>query len=202
MDKAKITLSEKEAGLVVNADWILTKNQILQKVKLILETVQLQQQEFLKNYSTLLPAEVAAIPPKISRGENYKGLPWLVLDHPRYFGKEDHFAIRSLFWWGHFFSITLHLTGTYKKNYEKKIAAAFSLLKEDYFIGTGDDLWEHHFEDGNYLPLHDIDEKYFNKTISDKSFIKLARRFSLKQWNDTGDNLFISFRQLLLWLND
>ena len=95
-----------------------------------------------------------AIPPKISKGENYKGLPYLVLDYPRYFGKDDHFAIRSMFWWGNFFSITLHLSGIYKKMYENKIEASFTLLKEEsFFIGISDDQWEHHFETSNYLPL-------------------------------------------------
>ena len=63
--------------------------------------------------------------PKISKGENYKGLPWLVLDYPRYFNKEDIFAIRTLFWWGNFFSITLHISGKYKMRYEKKIIDSF-----------------------------------------------------------------------------
>ena len=56
MDKAKIRLSAKEAELVANADWILTKNHILQKVKSILEGLQLQQQQFLKSHHSLLPA--------------------------------------------------------------------------------------------------------------------------------------------------
>jgi hypothetical protein len=203
MDKAKIMLSAKETQLVGNADWILTKNQILQKVKLILEDVQSKQQDFFKDQPSILPAEVIAIPPKISRGENYKGLPWLVLDHPRYFGKEDHFAVRSMFWWGNFFSITLHLAGTYKRNYERKAVAGFPLLKDEaFYIGVGADLWEHHFETDNYLPLKDMNEESFKAHVAHRPFIKLAKKLSFEQWNETGDNLFISFRRLMLWLAD
>jgi hypothetical protein len=203
MDKAKIRLSAKEAELIANADWILTKNHILQKVKYILEELQSQQQQFLRSHSSILPAEVIAIAPKISRGENYKGLPYLVLDHPRYFGKGDHFAIRSMFWWGNFFSVTLHLSGSYKKKYAHKIEASFISLKENsFFIGASEDQWEHHFETGNYLPLKEMNETNFKTNLTNKDFIKLAQRFSLEQWDDAGDILFRSFCQLIGWLTN
>jgi hypothetical protein len=202
MDKAKIRLSAKEAELVVNADWILTKNHILQKAKWLLEDLQLEQQGFLKQHLSVLPPEVMAIPPKISKGENYRGLPYLVLDYPRFFGKEDHFAIRSMFWWGNFFSITLHVSGCYKEMYENKIQTSFTLLKnENFFIAVSDDQWEHHFETGNYLPLKEMNKAEFENYISNKEFIKLAKRIPLGQWNDSGDILFTSFRQLIQWLS-
>jgi len=202
MDKAKIRLSAKEAELVVNADWILTKNHILQKAKWLLEDLQLEQQGFLKQYSSLLPPEVMAIPPKISKGENYKGLPYLVLDHPRFFGKEDHFAIRSMFWWGNFFSITLHVSGGYREKYKNKIQKSFTLLKEEnFFIAVSDDQWEHHFETANYLPLKEMNDAEFENYISNKEFIKLAKPIPLGQWDSAGDILFTSFRQLIQWLS-
>ena len=64
-----------------------------------------------------LPEEVLIQSPKISRGENYNGLPYVMLDYPRCFGKEDVFAMRTMFWWGNFFSITWHLKGKYSKEY-------------------------------------------------------------------------------------
>jgi hypothetical protein len=202
MDKAKIRLSAKEAELVANADWILTKNHILQKVKYILEDLQSQQQLFLRSHAEILPAEVMATSPKISRGENYKGLPYLVLDHPRYFGKNDHFAIRSMFWWGNFFSVTLHLSGSYKKMYEHKIETSFISLKENsFFTGVSNEQWEHHFETNNYLPLKEMNETDFKTNLTNKDFIKLAQRFSFEKWEDAGDILFTSFCQLIGWLN-
>ncbi|MEI9808974.1 MAG: hypothetical protein WDO16_14545 [Bacteroidota bacterium] len=97
--------------------------------------MQSDQQQFLQPYITVLPPEVIKISPKISKGENYKGLPYLVLDYPRYFEKDNHFAVRSMFWWGNFFSSTLHLSGIYKKKYTSAIEASFTQLQEnDFFI--------------------------------------------------------------------
>ena len=201
MDKAKLRLSAKETELVSNADWILTKNEILHKVKWMLAEVQSQQQQFLNTTTATLPPELLSIPPKISKGENYKGLPYLVLDYPRYFGKDDHFAIRSMFWWGNFFSITLHLSGVYKKMYEPKLEKAFPLLKaESFFIGINNDQWEHHFEKSNYLPADEMNETVFKNYINDKSFIKLAKKIPLDQWNDAGDILFVSFCKIIGWV--
>ena len=113
MDRTKIRLSQEEEELVATADWILTKNRVIQKINQLLSNVQTSQQQFLQTCTTL-EKEVLASSPKISKGENYKGLPWLVLDYPRSFNKEEVFAIRTLFWWGNFFSVTLHLSGKYK----------------------------------------------------------------------------------------
>ena len=84
MDATKIRLSAKEAELIANADWILTKNEILKKVKHLLEELMKEQQKHIRSCHGL-PAEILVPPPKISKGENYRGLPYLVLDHPRYF---------------------------------------------------------------------------------------------------------------------
>ena len=66
---------------------------------------------------------------KISKGENM-GLPWVMLDYPRLFGQEDVLAIRTMFWWGHCFSVTLHLKGRY-------YGAYLPLLRERGGIGGG-----------------------------------------------------------------
>src|SRR5437868_9189391 len=100
MDEAKIRLSQKEMELITNADWILTKNHVLKKTWQLLEELQQRQQKMMRSYEQQLPAEITNTIPKISRGENYKGLPYLILDHPRIFEKGNTFAIRSMFWWG------------------------------------------------------------------------------------------------------
>ncbi|MEO5564575.1 MAG: hypothetical protein ABIR18_14105 [Chitinophagaceae bacterium] len=202
MDATKIRLSTEEAALVMRSDWILTKNRILQKVKQLLEMIQDEEQEYLATYS-FLPEEVSIIGPKISKGENYKGLPYLVLDLPRYFNKDHIFAIRTLFWWGHFFSTTLQLSGNYKTLLENKIIAAFKQLsKDDYFICINEDPWEHHFEAGNFVPLNALSLKQFEKIIRTHPFLKLSKKIPLTQWNNVRENVTQVFRQFLTIAGD
>jgi len=202
MDRTKIRLSPEEEALVATADWILTKNNVLQKIRQLLLVLQHGQQDLLLPVNSL-PEEVLKSSPKISRGENYKGLPWLVLDYPRFFNKEEVFAIRTLFWWGNFFSITLHLAGNYKTKYETKIIDSFeSLQKENFSVCINEDQWEHHFETSNYLPVHDLTGSQFSEIIVKRSFIKLAKKIPLEQWNDVEKKLLDIFGQLINSLKD
>jgi hypothetical protein len=201
MDKANLRLSPKEAELMLNADWILTKNAILQKIKTALEHLQSRQQEMLRGIRPILPAEVIAVSPKVSKGENYRGLPYLILDYPRYFAGDDHFAIRSLFWWGNFFSITLHLSGRYKSIYEAAIVSSYSSMKEEgFFICTNEELWEHHFEAGNYASIDEMDMNNFKEKVDNSEFIKLAKRFPLEEWDTIEERLMTSYRKMINWL--
>lgn len=196
MDTTKIRLSPQEATLIRQADWILTKNSIIQKTKQLLAALQTEQHHLLKSYLSLLPEEIINSSPKISKGENYKGLPYLVLDFPRYFNKEDSFVIRMFFWWGNFFSATLHLSGMYKKQYEEKIIGSFESLKTRGFsICINEDQWEHHFETTNYLPLHTLTIYQFEEITGKRSFIKLSKKIPLSQWHNAQKKLLEIFGQ-------
>ncbi len=196
MNEAKIRLSAKEMELATNADWILTKNEILKKAKHVLEAVMEEQLKIIPFFKNL-PAEIVNSSPKISRGENYKGLPYLVLDHPRYFANENVFAIRTIFWWGNFFSTTLHLSGQYKKRYELALSSSWSSLKENFYCCINDDPWEHHFEKDNYVAVSELNEMAFKKIIDERSFIKFARKHSLREWDNAVKNLTADFKLLL-----
>lgn len=175
--ETKIQLLPFEIELLSNADLILTKNAILQKLKHFLEDVQIKQQAFIEKKISKLPEEVFNISPKISRGENYKGLPWLVLDHPRHFEKENAFAIRTMFWWGNFFSVTLHLSGKYKKMLQKKILKNMDRSNQpEIYLCVGNKEWEHHFEVSNYKKINDLTGAEIKNIIEEKPFLKLATR--------------------------
>jgi hypothetical protein len=198
MDTTKIRLSPEEASLVTKADWILTKNGIIEKAKQLLAALQREQQSILASVKEQLPVEITGTSPKISKGENYKGLPYLVLDYPRYFNKKDVCAIRTLFWWGNFFSTTLHLSGDCKNRYIQNINASFEFLKNnDFSICINTDEWEHHFEITNYLPLHALNAMAFQEITMQGAFIKLSKKISLTEWDEAGENLLETFDQLL-----
>ena len=180
MQQTKIQLLPAEMELVSSPAIILTKNAILQKIKSFLEEIQLKQQDIIREYSLQLPEEILKISPKISRGENYKGLPWLVLDHPRHFEHNNIFAIRTMFWWGNFFSITLHLSGINKNQFLKKIAPAISLLADnDFYIYAGQQEWEHDFDSNTYKKLSLLPISELEKIFSGNNFLKLAIRFPI-----------------------
>lgn len=198
MDAAKIQLSAEESTLVQNADWLLTKNNIIDKVVLLFSELTPSMQQILHELKQPLPVTVADVSPKISKGEKYEGLPWVMLDFPRVFGKEDTWAIRTMFWWGHFFSITLHLKGKYKQQYQTVLMENMPLLKQhEFYICIADDEWRHHFSEDNYTPLHHLDESAIATMLSRNDFCKLSAKISLARWNLVNGKLLQLFQVLL-----
>jgi hypothetical protein len=201
MNQAKIRLSPTEMELVNDADLILTKNAILKKVNQLLGNLQAKQQEVVRLQARGLPEKVSGTSPKISKGENYKGLPYLILDYPRYFNHENILAVRTMFWWGNFFSVTLHLSGDTKKEAEEKLIASFQTLREKgFFCYRNEDQWEHHFENENYRLLSEMSKNDFEKAVREKPFIKIANKISLQKWDDAEEILQGYFEEIIAML--
>jgi hypothetical protein len=205
MSNAKVRLSTKEQELVMNADWILTKNAVIQKLYSFFGETSEQFQLMIQQNPALANETACAIAPKISKGENYEGLPWVMLDYPRYFKGSDVFAIRCFFWWGNEMSITLQLSGKFKTFYSNAIQQYFHLRNgnphptHEWFIGINiEDPWQHHFRPDNYRRAAEINPAL----IAQLPFIKLAKKIPLDEWDDMEFFLQETFKDILLLLGN
>lgn len=198
MDEAKIQFSPAEMELMNNAGIILTKNRVLQKIRLLLEGVQEEMVHRVYRESAFSGHDIFQAPPKISKGENYLGLPYLVLDYPRHFNSVNIFTIRTLFWWGNTFSSTLHLSGDQKEAFLPAIEQAYTLLKgQQYSIGLNEDPWQHHFEEDNYRPIADIDQDSFIQYCRQYDHLKIAKQWPLWDAHFVNEDLVESWRLFL-----
>ena len=198
---AKILLSPQEMELVNNTDWILTKHIITKKVFEMFGDLSRIISEEIKPYHYLFPENIKHQSGKISKGENYQLLPYVMLDYPSFFWKNRVFAVRTMFWWGNFFSVTLHLSGEHKEKYFSNSADAFLFLqKNSFFICVNDDEWQHHFKDDNYFFAKDISLEQFEK-INEKKFCKISKKIPLIKWNDAEEFIIHSFREIMEFLS-
>src|SRR3954470_3295746 len=182
MDAAKIQLSTEELSLVQNAHLLLTKNTIIEKVYTLFGDIAHQFRDNLTTNPAILLSEVLIPSPKISRGENYGGLPWVMLDYPRLFNRQDTFAIRTFFWWGHFFSVTLHLKGQYKQQFQQNLLTNLPLLaSRQFYLCVSGDEWRHEFEEDNYKPLTQLNSSAIEEILLNNDFLKLSHKISLPQ---------------------
>ncbi|MBS1656160.1 MAG: hypothetical protein JSU05_15005, partial [Bacteroidetes bacterium] len=118
---------------------------------------------------------------------------------PRYFNKEEIFAIRTIFWWGNSFSITLHLSGKYKNQFGKSVLNKLELLSQhDFYYCINNNQWEHHFEKDNYILLSDADLRKANNEIQEKEFMKLACKIPITQLDNTRELLENCYQKVLL----
>ncbi|MBA2499543.1 MAG: hypothetical protein H0V30_07445 [Chitinophagaceae bacterium] len=197
MNETKIRLSEQEMEMVVNAGIILTKNSIIKKAGLLLADLQQSFHTIIQNEQYNLPLELMNSSAKISKGENYEGLPYLILDYPRYFTKPDIFAIRTMFWWGNFFSLTLHLSGKCKFDLASQLQNAYSILQNaGFLVSSGENEWMHHFEKNNYTVMDAGFETEFKIKTEKERFIKLAKQYPLNSWHEVKGLLEKDFKLL------
>lgn len=189
MNDAKLQLSAEEMRLVGDPGWILTKNSIIGKVVGMFaglseewRTAGLRMQDgagIWREEGGLIVG-VPSTEPKISKGENYKGLPYVMLDYPRVFGKEDVLAVRTMFWWGHAFSVTLHLKGKYLDMLLPVIRErAAELSAAGFEVGIAEEEWEHAHTPETYRP-------FWGEPLGEGPlpFLKLSARCGLEHWNE------------------
>jgi hypothetical protein len=177
-DTAKLTLSSGELALAMDKNIILTKKIIIEKAyNLFSEMAKAANIIFAKNlqpFDTILKAI-----PKIYKAENYNSFPYVLMDYPSTFEKENIFTVRTMFWWGNFMSITLHLSGEYKTVFEKKI---LDNREVDFYICVNENQWQHHFEADNYKPFSTLSVAEI-EIIQQRKFIKIALKYELHHWN-------------------
>ena len=193
MEGANLQLSPEEMRLVMEPGWILTKNSILKKVVGLFAALS-------EDYKAVLPFESS---PKISKGENYRGLPYVILDYPRLFGREDVLAIRSFFWWGHSFSVILHLKGTYREQYLPALQQRWAeLAAAGFHVGISEDEWRHEHVPENYRPIvsaGDLADRAAGagELVPGPGFLKLSAACGLDRWEEAHEVLLGLFRVLV-----
>jgi hypothetical protein len=171
--------TEKDLHILEDTDFLLAKSSILKKIYNLLEKTKTRLIKIVEESDFSFPEGTDIVMGKISRGENYKNLPYMVLDYPTLFTNENSFAFRTMFWWGNFFSSTLQLEGRSLNEYRKIIGNNIDkLLDKNIFIGVGETPWEYHYNEDNYLIL----TKDHIKIINNCNFLKLSKNISLSDW--------------------
>jgi hypothetical protein len=217
---AKVRLSAEEMRLVTDPAWILTKNSVMGKV--VGMFAELSAEIRAGGAHRVAPPRRAPssggtepmTEPKISKGENYKGLPWVMLDYPRVFGREDVYAIRIFFLWGHAFSVTLHLKGVYKEMFLPAIRRRHAELEAAGFgMGISDDEWVHEHTEETYGPLRagtgqagavdGTGENAGNEMAGiGRPWLKLSARVGLEHWDEAPERLSALHHLLMEIISD
>lgn len=180
MDRAKIQFSDAEQRLMRDPGVILTKNKVIAGIVQCFAGLQHSLEKHAQAHEILRP--YLAGNAKISKGENYQGLPYVILDYPRLFEGKNIFAVRTMFWWGNFFSMTLHLAGEEKNKYQEKIEKARErLARMNAFISVGADPWQHHFDTENYIPVGSLSIQNFLAHCWQHEHLKIAVKWPLEE---------------------
>jgi len=192
-----MSLSEKEFSMMEERDFLLTKIKIISEVENILRNTKERLIEVIEAKNINFLPEQFLKDGRIFKGEYYRKLPYVTLDLPRIFEKENVFAFRTMFWWGNFFSSTLHLQGEYLEAHRARLLSNFdSLLNQDIYFCVGETPWEYHYGKDNYVKLSS-DHREF---LKNSNFIKLSKRFPLREMEtipQIASNFFLYLATIL-----
>ncbi|HWV66769.1 hypothetical protein [Chitinophaga sp.] len=191
-------LTPEEAAVIESTHFILLKNSAIEKVMGLMGKLQEALAAYDRNSGFPFKPEWLLQGGKISKGEQYKGLPWVMLDYPRYFSKTGVFAFRTMFWWGHYFSATLHLGGNVKQHYNAALENSYTKLAAAGFqVYVQEDPWEHDFENGNYRFIDTLDLNEWKTLISQNDFVKIAKPFVIGHWGKIITEVVEAYATLL-----
>lgn len=196
MNAAKIHLSADELTVMQNSEWILTKNGIIEKVCLQFGRLSVLMQDEMNRHPFSADAMVWK-GPKISRGEKYLGLPYVMLDYPRVFEKEHILAIRTFFWWGNFYSITLHVKGRFMAAVRQNLDSLSVAGSLPLYVATAGDEWNHNINSQEYSLLHDVHACRQQNKLPTPEFVKVAVKVDFNRWNEI-ENILAGYFSVLL----
>ncbi|MBK6266278.1 hypothetical protein JKA74_14625 [Marivirga sp. S37H4] len=175
---------------------LLIKNRVMEKVNGLMGELEKEIHQLLQNEGLNLPEEINTLHGKISKGENYKHLPYMMLDYPAYFTKQDIFAFRSMFYWGHFISFTIHLQGKYNDRYGLRLIDEFSETEEVYFC-VNSNPWEYIYHPNNYQLITELGKKRMIHHHKENGFIKLSICFPISSLPDAPQLINPFFKEII-----
>lgn len=155
------------------------KRQINQKIYALFEQLKLQLKDTEQHKQFIFPPGTDNSTGKISQGENYDSFPWVMLDFPKLFNKQEIFAFRTLFWYGHYFSFSLVLAGGVAAYFLPQIIKGRSILNgKGLFFTKFDDPWQHAITAENCLPVENVTDEQFAKHVKEYGFLKIAAKIN------------------------
>ena len=192
---ADIFFSPEEFSLILDHRMFDIKAGILSKITDLFSAVERDIRHQLESTEFDFPENISIRTGKISRGENYLNCPYLVLDYPRLFSKEDIFSFRTIFWWGHYFSNAFILGGnSYNQHISYLSDHPEKLKNTDWLLCVHHTPWKLELEKSNYVPIKTLREREISHILHRYKFLKIAKIYSLDSYDQlkTGSVEFIT----------
>lgn len=190
-------LQSKELALIQTDEFFKLKQSATEKIMAELAILKDKIAATSLHQNIIYPEKTDTALGKISKGENYKGLPYLILDYPRLFTQDGVLAFRTMFWWANGFYFTFHISGVYLEKYQQAFSKAFEFWqKQNIFYYQHDEEWKHEVQAPYYFPIESILKKELSQLAEQQGYLKLARRLSLDkidEFLDYGVESFLLF---------
>jgi hypothetical protein len=116
---------------------------------------------------------------KVSKGENFKGYPYIVLDCPKLYSTDTEVICRTIFWWGHSWSLHFTIQGQTFARVSQSLQDFSASLSTDWLLYTGENIWEQDVDSVLFVPITSLSKTVIYDTINKQGFFKIANKINL-----------------------
>lgn len=176
----KIIPTNAELEIASNTNFFDVKRELTAKIVLALEQFGEQLlQEIIIPVFQKQGIERAGL--KVSKGENFKGYPYIVLDCPRLYSTDTEVICRTIFRWGHGWSLHFTVQGKTLASINHSLPFFLASLSTDWLLYTGENIWEQDVDSIYFIPTPSMSETALCQTINRDEFFKIARQINLSE---------------------
>jgi hypothetical protein len=179
----EVVFNDEEFECISNKQFLLVKARALKKTETYFWEISSELETINEELKIPEIQHFTQTRPKVSKGENYKGLPYIILDYPRHFKTNEVFAYRNMFYWGNFFSCTIHLQGQNIKEIRKRLLEKYhELSQNDFYLAIHETPWEYTYSPDNYKKIYELGETEYRNILNTHPFIKISRSIPLEEY--------------------
>ena len=175
-----VVFSEEEARLIRETRFFEVKAAVTQKVKVLLHQLQHTLQKEIDSAPFPAPPGFDPKNHQYVKGEHLRDFPYLYLDCPKHFKREEMLTFRTLFWWGHFFVFGWILGGADLPRYRRNLLARYDVFSGgEWYLLTADTPWEWRLAPECLLALRPENRDRAAAALAERPFLKLHRYLPL-----------------------
>ena len=174
--KNSASLSPKELKVLKDSDFLLTKQGIDIKISSLLIDYQKETENFFKEFQHQLPSALNYRAGKVSKGQNYNGLPYWVVDLPSFFNQKEFFTYRMVVWWGNFISFSVVISGDM---FDRMSVNLDDLDQTDLYYAINQSPWRIEFSEDNLIRIEQKERARIEEHQKTANFIKVSKRYEL-----------------------
>ncbi len=191
MQNSSFKLTNKEFELILDTEYPLLKKNAIDKIQAHLHELGAQ---LIAN--TLITRPLPAKSFKISKGENYLNLPYLVLDLPKIGGNHFPILCRTLFWWGKYFSFNVFIRKEIydMASFEKKLKICDS---DGIHLLLSDKIWQQDLDTEDYNQV----SKWPENIITEGPYLKLSIKHPIEEIDTLFEKATYYYGLILSCLN-
>ena len=191
MQNSSFKLTNKEFELILDTEYPLLKKNAIEKIQAHLHQLGEKLTE-----NPLITGPLHNVSFKISKGENYLNLPYLVLDLPKIDGNHFPILCRTMFWWGKYFSFNVFIRKDAYDMYtfEKKL----KLIDSDgMHLLVNDKIWQQDLDSNDYCQITYWPENL----VTAGPYLKISIKHPIEEIDNLFNKASLHYGKIISCLN-